>query len=171
MIRFFLNKTFETPRFTTTQTLQTLLLTYQKHKYYSTNYNFELHYFQSTFNLTLPQRQQCFSFYDLHTHKHKSFTMGKFLSNTIVVSKFYKRSTRNIGGVILSLKKDYALLFSRIFLFKILNFNLKQWLFWERFEDSLHPKVKFFLHKKSYLPRWQGKRRIKRVVLRKLIKQ
>lgn len=148
-----------------------LLWAYKNQNYYLKSHNFDNESFDSTFTLTLPQRQQCFAFFDLEKNIQKTFTSGKFLNRYYTPAKYYKRSIKNVGGIVMALKKQYLVLFKRIFLVKILNLNYKQWLFWDKFDETLHPTVKFFLHKKSYLPRWQGKRRIKRVVLRMLVKQ
>lgn len=144
---------------------------YHTHTQYSVNHNFDTESFRCNMILTSPQRQQCFSFYDLKSDQQLSFTAGKFLSQTYAPAKFYKRSVKNIGSIVMTLKQQHLFMLQKIFLLKIKNLTYKQWLFWERFEDTIHPDIKFFFHKKSYLPRWQGKRRIKRVVLRMLMKQ
>lgn len=144
---------------------------YTAHTHFSINHEFDDTNFASNVILTTPQRQQCFCFFNIKEGKQITYTAGRFLSKTIKPAKFYKRSIRNVGGIVMSLKQQYLTLLQNIFLLKITNLTYKQWMFWERFEDTLHPVVKFFLHKKSYLPRWQGKRRIKRVVLRMLMKQ
>lgn len=153
------------------KTFKLLLWYYKNQNHYLKTHHFDEEIFDSTFTLTLPQRQQCFCFFDLTKQKQKTFTAGKFLNKYYTPAKYYKRASKNIGGIVMTLKKQYLTIFKRIFLVKILNLNYKQWLFWEKFDETIHPTVKFFLHKKAYLPRWQGKRRIKRVVLRMLVKQ
>lgn len=173
-MRFFLTKKLEDPetsKLMFTNFLKKLLNVYKFQKYYLVNHAFDDHNFSSNFILTLPQRQQCFSFYNLVKKEQLTFTCGKFLNKFYTPAKFYKRSIKNIGGITMTLKKQYIHVLKRFYLVKILNFNYKQWLFWDKLDDTIHPSVKFFLHKKSYIPRWQGKRRIKRVVLRMLNKQ
>ena len=174
-MRFFLQKkTYNFKSLTKNKlkhTLKMLLWAYKNQNYYSKNHDFDDESFDSTFILTNPQRQQCFAFYDLEKNKQTTFTSGKFLNKFYTPAKYYKRSIKNVGGIVMAIKKQYAAIFKRIFLVKILNLNYKQWVFWDKFDETIHPTVKFFLHKKSYLPRWQGKRRIKRVVLRMLVKQ
>lgn len=174
MRHFLIQKTYNTKLLLKKQlksTFKILMWTYTNQNYYLKTHQFDEESFDSTVTLTNPQRQQCFCFFDLSKQQQITFTAGRFLNQYYTPAKFYKRSIKNVGGIVMALKKQYLPIFRRIFLIKILNLNYKQWVFWDKFDDTIHPTVKFFLHKKSYLPRWQGKRRVKRVVLRMLTKQ
>jgi len=125
-------------------------------------------FFNCTFILSLPKRQQHFNFYDLKLEKKFGFSCGLFLLRMGRKLKSFKRNHKNIMSINLHFKKIYSSFFKYIYFFLINNFNYRQYAFFKKFMYMLSPSVYYFLHRQSYMPKFLNKRRIKRRVLRKL---
>lgn len=146
---------------------------YSIYKYYrfiqNNSYKNQIYYYNITFFLTLPKRQQHFNFYDIKLNKYFNFSCGTFLSKMGRKAKFFKRNHKNIMSLTLHMKKLYGFYFRYIYMFVINNFNYRQYLFFKKFLEMLNPSIYYFLHRQSYMPKFLKNRRIKRRVLRQLI--
>lgn len=123
-----------------------------------------------SFTLSLPQKQQYYNIFEYKTNKRSNFSVGLFLSKFGKRGRFFKRTARNIPGVVLNFKKNYKKLIQYIFIFFIKNFSYRQFLFFKKFNEILKPNIYYLWHKQSYIPRFLPKRRIKRRVLHLLEK-
>lgn len=123
--------------------------------------------YTTCFFLNTPKRQYTFSFWDLKNNKITNITTGKLLKFIVThFNKFLKRSIKSLSLLILHFKANDFELFKYIYLFKINNFNKKQFDFFKRFCVLLKPNIHYLVHKQSYIPRILSKRRIKRSVLK-----
>lgn len=127
-------------------------------------------HYKFLFFLTLPQRQHCMAIYKWKKNSQLNFTTGKLLINFIKRTKFYKKLPSNLGVLTLHLKKFYLPFLTNIYLFKIKNFCKRQFNFFKKYHDTIHPDILILLHKKSYTPKWHPQKRIKKVILRLLNK-
>lgn len=125
-------------------------------------------YYTDMFFVTLPKRQQHFTFLDLTIDKQQYFSSGQLLNVFGRRAKYFKKHPKNIAALILQLKNAYQANLTRLYLLKLKNFNYRQYLFFFKFMEALKPEICFFLHKKSYLNKISPKRRIKRKYLKKL---
>ncbi len=172
-MRFFLKKkkTAIMKRRRSRKQLKRLIFLYSKIKHKLATFYTDLNFYFTNFYVTLPKRQQHFLIYDLKQTKTIVFSSGQFLSIFGRRAKFFKRNPKNIAGLTLQLKNSYEDLLSRIYFFSLKNFNYRQYSFFWKFTDILKPRILYFLHKMSYIPRFLPKRRIKRRVLRLLNNQ
>jgi hypothetical protein len=123
--------------------------------------------YTTCFFLNTPKRQYIFCFWDLKLNKIVNTTTGKLLKLIVKnFNKFLKRSIKSLPLLILHFKANDFYLFKNIYLFKLKNFNKKQFDFFKKFCILLKPNVHYLVHKQSYIPRFLPKRRIKRSVLK-----
>lgn len=123
-----------------------------------------------SFTLTLPKKQQYYNIFEYATNKRYNFGVGVFLSKFGKRGRFFKRTAKNIPGVVLNFKRNYKKLIQYIFIFFIKNFSYRQFLFFKKFNEMIKPNIYYLWHKQSYIPRFLPKRRIKRRVLHLLEK-
>ena len=128
------------------------------------------HLYESNFSVTLPHRQQHFSFTDFKLNRVLSFSAGRYLLFMGHKSKYFKRRAANIVSIVLQLKRNFPRLLSLIYLFSLKNFNYRQFLFFKKLISIANPNIKYFMHKRSYLPKFLRKHRIRRRVLKMLKK-
>ncbi len=128
-------------------------------------------YYNSTVFFTLPKRQQFFTFFNLKTNKQLGFSTGVFLAKMGRKQKFFKRNPKNIMTLTLQLKKDYSFFFKKIYIYFIRNFNYRQYCLYKKIMDLITPKVFYFMHHQSFMPKFLKKKRIKRRVLKNLQRQ
>lgn len=127
--------------------------------------------YYSTFNLTLPKRQQFFSILNLKTKRFIGFSAGKLLAIFGRKAKFFKRSFKNIFPICLQLKNSYGALLKYIYLFYIKNFNKRQLLFFKKFNGIVNPEIFYLVHRQSFIPHFLPTRRIKKKVLKGLSRE
>lgn len=123
-------------------------------------------FFNSNFHITLPKRQQYFTFFKLNTSKTTNFSAGRYLLTMGYKSKFFKRQPKNALTIILQLKRNFQNLLRLIYMFSLRNFNHRQFTFFKKFNVIVKPEIKYLIHKRSFIPRFLPKRRIRRRVLR-----
>lgn len=159
-------------RLATYKSLKHLLFFYKKIQTWLANVVVELHsYYKSCFYITLPKRQQHFTVYDISKAKQRVFSAGQFLNVFGKRAKFFKRNIRSLGGIVLQMKNAHQAELGRLYFFSLKNFNFRQYVFFKKFTELLKPDILYFLHKRSYIPTFNRKRRIKRSVLKLLGKQ
>lgn len=117
--------------------------------------------------LLLPARQHRISLLNFIT-KDKHLSVGSILKSDNRWVKCLKRQSSIILSLMFFFKKFYSRKLSRIYLFRIKNFNYRQYCFFTMFLEQLKPSILYFVHKRSYIPQFFPKRRIKRQVLRSL---
>lgn len=127
--------------------------------------------YNSNIYLNLPKRQQFFNFFNIKTNKFFGFSAGVFLIKMGRNQKFFKRNNKNIMSITLQLKKEYLYYFKKIYLFFIRNFNYRQYCLFKKILNLISPSIYYFIHYKSFMPKFLNKKRIKRRVLKKLNKQ
>jgi hypothetical protein len=132
------------------------------------NFNFFKAGYTSIFYLTLPCRQHWFSMLNFYT-KDVHISVGCILSYVGYVAKFFKKSSANHNIILDFFKKFYGTNLAWIYLFSIINFNYKQYIFFLKFFKQLNPMILYFIHKHSFIPHFCPKRRIKRQVLRAVL--
>lgn len=125
---------------------------------------------ESNFSVTLPKRQQHFNFNDFRSNRVLSFSAGRYLLFMGHKSKYFKRRAANIVSIVLQLKRNFPRLLSLIYLFSLNNFNYRQFIFFKKLMSIASPNIKYFMHKRSYLPKFLRKHRIRRRVLKMLKK-
>lgn len=125
---------------------------------------------ESNFSVTLPKRQQHFNFIDFRLNRALGFSAGRYLLFMGHKSKYFKRRAANIVSIVLQLKRNFPRFLSLIYLFSLNNFNYRQFIFFKKFVSIANPSIKYFMHKRSYLPKFLRKHRIRRRVL-KMLKQ
>ncbi len=126
------------------------------------------YFYRSNVNISLPKRQQHFNFFDIKLNSEINFSAGRYLLTLGQKSKFFKRNHKNVLSIILQLKKNFLNMLRSIFFFSLKNFNHRQYSFFKRFNIMLKPDIHYFLHKRSFMPLFLPKRRIRRRVLRLL---
>jgi hypothetical protein len=84
------------------------------------------------------------------------------------MTKFYKRTHKNIISVVLLLKKKFYSILKYIYLLRIKNFNYRQFTFFNKFCELFKPSIFYFQHNQSFLAKINPKKRIKRRILRLL---
>lgn len=124
--------------------------------------------YTSSFYLSLPCRQHCFSILNF-IGKDVNLTSGMILNFKWSVSKCLKRSTSSNSVFSLYFKRFYFKILFNIYLYIIKNFNYRQYIFFLNFFEKLKPNILYFVHKHSYLKYFKPKRRIKRSVLRLIL--
>lgn len=127
--------------------------------------------YTSLVSITLPKRQQHFNFFDLKTKKYIHFSAGSYLLKIGRKAKFFKRNPKNLVSIVLQLKRDYPVLLKYIYIYYIKNFNYRQLNTLKKLYEILNPKIYYLCHRQSFLPQFLPKRRIKKRVYKKLLKQ
>jgi len=84
------------------------------------------------------------------------------------MTKFYKKTHKNIVSVVLLLKKKFYSTLKYILLLRIKNFNYRQFVFYNKFWELFKPSIFYLQHNQSFLPIINPKKRIKRRILRLL---
>ena len=125
-------------------------------------------YSKCCFFFSLPKRQHQFTIWNFKPYKHENFSTGKFLSTLKKNINFFKRDSRNTATVMLQLKKVFGITLKYIYYMRISNYNYRQYNFFIKYMELFNPHIYFLQHKQSFIPRWMGKGRIKRRVLRML---
>lgn len=136
--------------------------------FFNKTYIHKISFYRSNVYISLPKRQQHFNFFDIKFNSDINFSAGRYLLILGQKSKFFKRNHKNILSIILQLKKNFSKTLKRIWFFSLKNFNHRQYSFFKRFNIMLKPNIYYFLHKKSFMPLFLPKRRIRRRVLRLL---
>jgi len=127
-------------------------------------------FFKSNFYITIPKRQQHFNIFDFKASKDINFSTGVYLLTIGQKSKFFKRNPKNILGMVLQMKSKLINLLDSIWLFSLRNFNYRQFTFFKKFCAAIRTEIAYFFHKRSFMPLFLNKRRIRRRVLRLLKK-
>lgn len=122
------------------------------------------------FFLTLPKRQQFFSFFFFKKNKFFTYSANYFLQKFSIKAKFYKRSSKNITSLVMHFKKIFKKELKFIYIFNIKNFSYRQYFFLSKIMELINPHIYYLIHKQSFIPRFLPKRRIKRKILRILSK-
>lgn len=120
--------------------------------------------FIHSFFLYLPTRQHNVHIKDLK--KQKVFSSGLVIKQNKTNLKFYKRTLKVNSSLILHLQKLYGDFIKFISLLYIKNFNLRNWIFLQKYMVLLNPTFHLIIFKKSYNTNLSSVRRIKRRVLR-----
>lgn len=127
-----------------------------------------LRYYTNMFFVTLPQRQQHFTFFNLESNKQYHLSSGQILNVFGRRAKYFRKHPKNIAALILQLKNAHYNDLNRLYLLKLKNFNYRQYLFFNKFIEAIKPNICFFFHKKSFLNKVSPRRRIKRKYLKKI---
>jgi hypothetical protein len=147
-----------------------IFVLYKKIKYlFQKTKNIE-NFYKTCFFLTLPKRQQFFTIHFLEKSIDKTFGAGYFLGQIGLKAKFFKRSVKNITGLVMHLKKIYIKDLKYIYMYNIKNYTYRQYLFFNKMLTLIEPNIHYLVHKQSYIPRFLRKRRIKRRVLKLISK-
>lgn len=114
--------------------------------------------------LYLPSRQHNVCIRDSKTSK--IYSAGLIIKQNKTKLKFYKRTTKVNSNIILFLQKTYGKKISQINLFFFKNFNMRSWVFFQKYLLLANPSFNWIILKKSYNTNLSSVRRIKRRVLR-----
>lgn len=117
-----------------------------------------------SFFLYLPTRQHNVHIKNLNNQK--VFSSGLVIKQNKTNLKFYKRTIKVNSSLLLHLQKIYSESIKDISLLYIKNFNLRNWLFMQKYMLLLEPVFHLIILKKSYNTNLSSVRRIKRRVLR-----
>lgn len=118
--------------------------------------------FDSLVFQNLPKRQQHFNFININSGAQNTLTSGFLLKSLGRKAKFFKRNPKNITGIVLHLKKNYLNFFKNVYIYSIKNFNKRQFLMFKKIQELLTPSIEYFIHKKSYIPRFLPKKKNKK---------
>lgn len=121
--------------------------------------------------LAQPTRQHYFTFANLKTNKLISFSSGVILKKAGYGVKFFKRSYTSAAPIILFFRHYYLFLFKNIYIYIIKNINYRQLTFFKKLFTLISLDIYYLVHRKSYIPRFNPPRRIKRRVLRLISRQ
>lgn len=127
-------------------------------------------FFKSNFYITIPKRQQHFNIFEFKKLKDINFSTGVYLLTIGQKSKFFKRNPKNMLSMILQMKSNLISVLESIWLFSLRNFNYRQFTFFKKFCSAITPEIAYFVHKRSFMPLFLKKRRIRRRVLHLLKK-
>lgn len=104
------------------------------------------------------------------TNKIYIYSSGQLMGNKIKRFKFFKKSTNSHGYTISILNKKLIDNFKSINIFYCKNFNYKNYIWIKKFYFLYKPKINFFLMSSSWNYITKNKKRIKRRVYKKLLK-
>jgi len=126
---------------------------------------FSLYFFSNFIN----KKQMYFRF--LTKKKMYSFSMGQLLKKKIEKIKFFKKSIQNLNYSIGCLNRKFRKPISSIYLLYCKNFNFKNYLWLKKFFLLNKPQTEYiiFTHSWNYITK--KKRRIKRKIFKRLLKQ
>lgn len=137
-------------------------------KYLLENYFFNnIKLYKSTIQISLPKRQH-YTTVLLDAYK-RVYSTGLILSISNIKLKYYKRSHRSNTGHILFLQNTYLTAIKHLYLYYVLNFNFRQWIFFNKFLTLVNPNILILQHKKSYNTCYRPVKRLKRRVLKVLL--
>lgn len=102
--------------------------------------------------------------------KQFNYSSGILLKQPNKSMKFFKRNIKNITALVLYLKRYLLSSVQHIYMYYVKNFNKRQLLFFKKLHSLIKPDIQFFIFKRSFMPRFLPKRRIRRKVLRLLLR-
>lgn len=124
--------------------------------------------YTASLQVCLPQRQHHTCFTTSSFKKIRS--TGLILSLSDIALKYYKRSFKANTGHILFLQKIFLNSLKYLYLYYVINFNYRQWLFFQKFMLLISPQILILQHKKSYNTYYRPIKRLKRRVLSLILK-
>lgn len=130
----------------------------------------QLSFFNNLFFTSLPARQQFFFIFNMKKKKQFNYSSGILLKQPNKNMKFFKRNIKNITALVLYLKRYLLSSVQHIYMYYVKNFNKRQLLFFKKLHSLIKPDIQFFIFKRSFMPRFLPKRRIRRKVLRLLLR-
>ncbi len=125
-------------------------------------------FFQNIFRLSLSFKQLFFSLFNSSFNFVKLFSTGVILKKHINFFKFFKKSIFNINPLVMVIRYSFVDFFKKLYLIECLNYSKKQFLFLNKFLNSVNITIKYMLFKKTWEYTTKPVKRIKRRVRKML---
>ena len=106
-------------------------------------------FFQNIFRLSLSFKQLFFSLFNSSFNFVKLFSTGVILKKHINFFKFFKKSIFNINPLVMVIRYSFVDFFKKLYLIECLNYSKKQFLFLNKFLNSVNITIKYMLFKKT----------------------
>lgn len=125
--------------------------------------------YKTSLSVSIPNRQ----IYTTYTRVNNTriTSTGYVVAASGINLKYYKRCSRSNTGHILFLQKLYQNYLKYLYLYRVININCKQWLFFQKYLILINPNIFITQHKKSYNTYFRPIKRLKKRIVKVILKQ